>query len=60
MVTIQPTNQKGNFDIGTSRFQKIARTFLRKNRKKSAVKHSMEKPILLNFANLSTILSPRQ
>ena len=33
-------------------------TFLLKTRKKSAVKHSMQKPILLNFANLFTNFCP--
>ena len=36
-------NQKGNFYVSAKRD------------KKSAVKHSIEKPILLNFVNLSTI-----
>ena len=35
------------------------RRFFVKNCKKLAVKHSIEKPILLNFVNLSTTLSPR-
>ena len=30
-----------------------------KNPQKQAVKHSMEKHILLNFVNLSTIICPR-
>ena len=30
-----------------------------KNRKKTAVKHSREKPILLNFVNLTIIPCPR-
>ena len=34
-------------------------TFSVKNSKKSAVKHSIEKPILLNFVYLSTIFYPR-
>ena len=29
------------------------------NCKKSAVKHSIEKPVILNFLNLSTIIYPR-
>ena len=29
------------------------------NRRKSAVKHSIEKPIVFNFVNLSTFLCPR-
>ena len=33
--------------------------FLVKNCKKSAVKHSVEKPILLNFVNLSSTFCPR-
>ena len=33
--------------------------FLVKNYKKSAVKHSIEKPILLNFVNLSPTFCPR-
>ena len=33
--------------------------FLVKNCKKSAVKHSIEKPILLNFVNLSPTFCPR-
>ena len=33
--------------------------FLIKNCKKSAVKYSSEKPILLNFMNLSATISPR-
>ena len=33
--------------------------FLIKNRKKSAVKHSIEKPISLNFVNLSPTFCPR-
>ena len=33
--------------------------FLVKNCKRSAVKHSTEKPILLNFVNLSPTLCPR-
>ena len=35
------------------------RCFLVKNCKKSAVKHSVEKPILVNFVNLSTAFCPR-
>ena len=30
-----------------------------KHRKKSSVKHSMVKPILINFVNFSTIFCPR-
>ena len=37
------TNRKENFDVCAKRD------------KKSAVQHSIEKPILLNFVNLSTI-----
>ena len=33
--------------------------FVPESRKKSAIKQSLLKPILLNFVNLSTILSPR-
>ena len=33
--------------------------FLVKNRKKSAVKHSIQKPILLNFLNLSRTFCPK-
>ena len=33
--------------------------FLVKTCKKSAVKHSIEKPILLNFVNLSPTICPR-
>ena len=33
--------------------------FSEKNRKKSAVKHSIEKAILLNFVNMSTSFCPR-
>ena len=33
--------------------------FLEKNRKKSAVKHSIEKRILLKFVNLSPTFCPR-
>ena len=33
--------------------------FSGKNRKISAVKHSIEKPVLLNFVNLSTTFCPR-
>ena len=33
--------------------------FFSKNRKKSAVKDSIEKPILLNFVNLSPTFCPR-
>ena len=33
--------------------------FLVKNGKKSAVKHSMENPIFLNFVNLSASFCPR-
>ena len=39
-----PANEKANFD-----------SCARQNCKKSAVKHSIEKPILLNFVNLYTI-----
>ena len=35
------------------------RQFLIENRKKSAVKRSIEKPILLNFINLSLTFWPR-
>ena len=38
--------------------QKILKVVL-ENSEKSAVKHSIQKPILLNFLNLSTIFSPR-
>ena len=48
LANTQPSIQKPNFDI-----------FSVKNRKKSPVKHSIEKPILLNFVNLSTTLCPR-
>ena len=34
-------------------------TFFGKNRKKSAVKHSIEEPILLNVVNLSPTFCPR-
>ena len=34
-------------------------SFVLENSKKSVVKHPIEKPVLLNFLNLSTILSPR-
>ena len=34
-------------------------TFGRENRKKPAVKHSIEQPILFNFVNLSRIVCPR-
>ena len=44
MTIIQPTTQKPNFDV----FGKISQ--------KSAVKHPIEKSILLNFVNLSTTL----
>ena len=33
--------------------------FIQENCEKSAVRHSIEKPILLNFVNLSTIPCPR-
>ena len=33
--------------------------FVQENCEKSALRHSIEKPILLNFVNLSTILCPR-
>ena len=46
MPSTQPANQKANFD-----------SCARQNCKKSTVKHSIEKPILLNFMNLSTIFA---
>ena len=33
--------------------------FVQENCEKSALRHSIEKPILLNFVNLSTIPCPR-
>ena len=47
MVSTQPATQEANFGICA------------KNHKKSAIKHSIEKPILLNFVNLFTIFCPR-
>ena len=44
MASTQPATQQSNFDS-------FARTL-----RKLAVKHSIEKPILFNFVNLSTIL----
>ena len=34
-------------------------TFFGKNFQKSAVRHSIEKPVLLNFVNLSSTFRPR-
>ena len=48
MASTQPAIQKPNFDV-----------FRAKNCKKSTVKHSIEKPILLTFVNLSTTFYPR-
>ena len=48
MVSTQSAAQKTNFDICA-----------RKSRKKTAVKHSIEKHISVNFVNLSTNLCPR-
>ena len=42
------------FDGEFSEFSTQILTFLVKNRKISAVKHFIEKPISLNFVNLST------
>ena len=47
LVSTWPATQEANFDIYV------------KNRQKSTMKHSIEKPILLNFVNLSTIFCPR-
>ena len=44
-MSIHPATQKPNFKI-----------FQYKTPKKSAIRHSIEKPILLNFVNLSTTL----
>ena len=48
MTSTQPSTQKPNFDV-----------FWQKNCKKSAVKHSIEKPILFNFVNLTPTFCPR-
>ena len=46
----------GNDDKVLSRsFKKQIMIIVLQNSKKSAVKHSIEKPMLLNFVNLSTI-----
>ena len=47
MASTQKASQKENFDSCA------------KNCKNSAKRHSIEKPILLNFANLSSIFCPR-
>ena len=39
--------------------QKVNVDSFLENRRKSAVKHSREKPISLNFVNLSTIFCPK-
>ena len=46
LASTQPTTQKLNFDL----------TFLVISHKKSAVKHPIEKSILLRFVNLSTTI----
>ena len=52
MGSTQPASQKTNFDICQLPNEL-------QNRQKSAVTHPIEKPILINFMNLSTILCPR-
>ena len=47
MKSTQSSTQKPDFDV------------FGKNRKKSALKHSIEKPVLLSFVNLSSIFCPR-
>ena len=48
MVSTQAATQKPNFDIN-----------LVESWKQSAIKHSIEKPVLLNFVNLSTTFCTR-